>query len=98
MNSKDKEVKLRTACILADIFRLTAPEHPFSDDQVEKIFKLLISQLKGLEDPEDSLFSSYFYLLEKLYVTKAFTLLTFPEIQGESMIEELFEMFFSMVT
>eukprot|EP00906_Rhabdomonas_costata_P004106 RCo006142 len=35
-----KDVQLLVACIIADVFRLSAPEHPFSAEQLLEIFRL----------------------------------------------------------
>jgi hypothetical protein len=86
-----------TACILCEIFRITVPEHPFGDEEVKKIFKLLVSQLKGLEDNENPLFPTYFRLLEKISSIRIFVLLTDPDIDGNSIIEEIFALFFEIV-
>jgi hypothetical protein len=48
-----------------DIFRIYAPEAPYSEsDQLQEIFMFLIRELKGLGDPDGPSFKRYFYLLE----------------------------------
>lgn len=47
----DKDVRLLVACCLADIFRIYAPEAPYtSPDKLKDIFMFITRQLKGLED------------------------------------------------
>eukprot|EP01116_Phalansterium_solitarium_P023557 TRINITY_DN8317_c0_g1_i2.p1 TRINITY_DN8317_c0_g1~~TRINITY_DN8317_c0_g1_i2.p1 ORF type:complete len:1300 (+),score=396.34 TRINITY_DN8317_c0_g1_i2:66-3965(+) len=99
---KDKDVRVLASCSLADIIRIYAPEAPYDDDQLRKIFKLFIDQLRGLErhaaapaaEPK-ALFGRYFYLLERLAVVKAFVLLV--ELD-DALVTELFAMFFSIIS
>uniref|UniRef100_A0A8C0VLL9 PDS5 cohesin associated factor B n=1 Tax=Cyanistes caeruleus TaxID=156563 RepID=A0A8C0VLL9_CYACU len=61
----DKDVRLLVACCLADIFRIYAPEAPYtSPDKLKDIFMFITRQLKGLEDTKSPQFNRYFYLLE----------------------------------
>eukprot|EP01080_Neovahlkampfia_damariscottae_P002637 gene2637-3834_t len=97
INHKDKEVKLLTGCILCEFFRITVPEHPFDVDEVKKIFNLFVSQLKGLEDIESPLFSTYFKLLEKIASIRIFVLLSDTDTYGSSLIEKSFSTFFEII-
>uniref|UniRef100_A0A6Q2YQ73 PDS5 cohesin associated factor B n=1 Tax=Esox lucius TaxID=8010 RepID=A0A6Q2YQ73_ESOLU len=61
----DKDVRLLVACCLADIFRIYAPDAPYtSPDKPKDIFMFITRQLKGLEDTKSAQFNRYFYLLE----------------------------------
>ena len=42
LDHESKDVKLLVACILADVFRIFAPEHPFGNTE-----KLKVSWLKS---------------------------------------------------
>jgi len=39
LEHESKEVKLLVACVLADVFRIFAPEHPFGTSQKLKVRK-----------------------------------------------------------
>jgi sister-chromatid-cohesion protein PDS5 len=41
--SKDKAVKALTACCIADILRLFAPDAPYTENELKVIFKLEIT-------------------------------------------------------
>jgi sister chromatid cohesion protein PDS5 len=97
LNSKDSEVKIRTANIFAEVLRIYAPETPYSDPNLKKIFKLFINEFQNLEDVENSLYSLYFQLLEKLSVIKIFVLLTTPELSADNLINETFTNLFNVV-
>uniref|UniRef100_A0A672MDC8 Sister chromatid cohesion protein PDS5 homolog A-like n=1 Tax=Sinocyclocheilus grahami TaxID=75366 RepID=A0A672MDC8_SINGR len=65
LRNPNKDVRLLVACCLADIFRIYAPEAPYtSHDKLKEIFLFITRQLKGLEDTKSPQFNRYFYLLE----------------------------------
>lgn len=65
-----------TACCVADILRIFAPEAPYKEpSQIKTIFMFFIKQLAGLKDPKDPAFKRYFYLLENLAYVKSFNMI-----------------------
>ncbi|CAB1347450.1 unnamed protein product [Coregonus sp. 'balchen'] len=62
----DKDVRLLVACCLADIFRIYAPEAPYTSPDKLK--------LKGLEDTKSAQFNRYFYLLENIAWVKSYNI------------------------
>ncbi len=65
LDNNNKDVRLLVACCIADVFRIFAPEAPYTDaEQVKEIFMFVTRQLRGLEDTEAPSFKRYFYLLE----------------------------------
>ncbi|XP_049599088.1 sister chromatid cohesion protein PDS5 homolog B isoform X2 [Syngnathus scovelli] len=71
----DKDVRLLVACCLADIFRIYAPEAPYtSPDKLKDIFMFITRQLKGLEDTKSPQFNRYFYLLENIAWVKSYNI------------------------
>uniref|UniRef100_A0A8C2E4E7 PDS5 cohesin associated factor B n=1 Tax=Cyprinus carpio TaxID=7962 RepID=A0A8C2E4E7_CYPCA len=71
----DKDVRLLVACCLADIFRIYAPEAPYtSPDKLKDIFMFITRQLKGLEDTKSAQFNRYFYLLENIAWVKSYNI------------------------
>lgn len=101
---KDKEVKVLTACCLADIIRVFAPDAPYSDDQLkvfynflnshQDVFRLFVQQLNGLDDPGSPMFARYYALLEKISIVKAFVLVVDID---EPIIIDLFKTFFNVL-
>ena len=71
-----RDVQLLTACCVADILRIFAPEAPYKEpSQIKTIFMFFIKQLAGLKDPKDPAFKRYFYLLENLAYVKSFNMI-----------------------
>ena len=45
---EDKDIRLLAACCLVDVLRIFAPEAPFEDEEMIRVFEVLIHQLRGL--------------------------------------------------
>ncbi|QSL65841.1 hypothetical protein MERGE_000119 [Pneumocystis wakefieldiae] len=97
LNHKDKGVRAYTACCLADILRLCAPDAPYTPSQLNNIFELFVGQLKNLFSSELPYYAQSFYLLESLSQVKSVVLIA-DLSNGHSLTMELFRMFFDMVT
>ncbi|BFZ14836.1 hypothetical protein BsWGS_17875 [Bradybaena similaris] len=97
MEHSNKDVRLLTACCIADVFRIFAPEAPYKEaDHVKEIFLFFIQQLRGLEDPEAPSFKRYFYLLENLSWVKSFNICIELE-DNQEIFCALFKLFFSII-
>lgn len=97
LEHSSKDVKLLVACAIADVFRVYAPNAPYQNEElIKKIFRFFIHQLKGLQDPKNSTFKRYFYLLESLAWVKSFNICI--ELQeAQEIFCELFSLIFSIV-
>lgn len=93
MRNKNKEVKILVALCHGEILRIYAPDAPYSESELERVFSMFISQLQGLSRPEAPGYAKYFHLLENLAVTKAFLILT--DLEG-GLLEKLFRSFLEM--
>ncbi|KAG8200522.1 hypothetical protein JTE90_000597 [Oedothorax gibbosus] len=92
-----KDVRLLIACCIADVFRVFAPDAPYKDpEQLKAVFYFFIEQLQGLEDPKDSIFKRYFYLLENLAWVKTFNICIELE-ENQEIFTKLFKLIFSIV-
>ncbi|XP_054724365.1 sister chromatid cohesion protein PDS5 homolog B-A-like [Uloborus diversus] len=92
-----KDVKLLVACCIADVFRVFAPDAPYKDpEHLKAIFYFFIEQLQGLEDPKDTIFKRYFYLLENLAWVKTFNICIELE-ENQQIFTKLFQLIFSIV-
>ncbi|XP_025084821.1 sister chromatid cohesion protein PDS5 homolog A-like [Pomacea canaliculata] len=98
MDHPSKDVRLLIACCIADVFRIFAPEAPYRDqDHLKEIFKFLIQQLRGLEDPDSPSFRRYFYLLENLAWVKSFNICLELD-DNQEIFCALFKLMFSIVS
>lgn len=92
-----KDVRLLIACCIADVFRVFAPDAPYKDPlQLKAIFYFFIEQLQGLQDPKDTIFKRYFYLLENLAWVKTFNICIELE-ENQQIFCKLFRLIFSIV-
>uniref|UniRef100_A0A3B1J176 PDS5 cohesin associated factor A n=2 Tax=Astyanax mexicanus TaxID=7994 RepID=A0A3B1J176_ASTMX len=97
LRNPNKDVRLLVACCLADIFRIYAPEAPYtSHDKLKEIFLFITRQLKGLEDTKSPQFNRYFYLLENLAWVKSYNICFELEDCNEIFIQ-LFKTLFSVI-
>ncbi|XP_072108936.1 sister chromatid cohesion protein PDS5 homolog A isoform X1 [Mobula birostris] len=97
LRNSNKDVRLLVACCLADIFRIYAPEAPYtSHDKLKDIFMFITRQLKGLEDTKSPQFNRYFYLLENLAWVKSYNICFELEDCNEIFIQ-LFRTLFSVI-
>uniref|UniRef100_A0A8C4NHP8 PDS5 cohesin associated factor B n=1 Tax=Eptatretus burgeri TaxID=7764 RepID=A0A8C4NHP8_EPTBU len=93
----DKDVRLLVACCLADIFRVYAPEAPYtSSDKIKDIFMFITRQLKGLEDTKSPQFNRYFYLLENLAWVKSYNI-CFELEDGNDIFTQLYRTLFCVI-
>ncbi|XP_060921155.1 sister chromatid cohesion protein PDS5 homolog A isoform X1 [Labrus mixtus] len=97
LRNPNKDARLLVACCLADIFRIYAPEAPYtSHDKLKDIFLFITRQLKGLEDTKSPQFNRYFYLLENLAWVKSYNICFELEDCNEIFIQ-LFKTLFSVI-
>lgn len=94
---KDRGVKAYTACCLADILRLYAPEAPYTQHELRDIFQFFFRQLSaGLKGPEEPYFNEYFHLLESLSTVKSVVLVCdLPS--ADELLHEIFKDLFTIV-
>ena len=96
MKHTDKEVRLLTACCLADLLRIFAPEAPFGDDEMVTVFELLINQLRGLatHDSSSALGIRTVYILNSLATVQSCVLPVLLQQRGVANADELVRQLF----
>ncbi|XP_074650507.1 sister chromatid cohesion protein PDS5 homolog A-like [Tubulanus polymorphus] len=99
MDHTNKDIRLLTACCLADVFRIFAPDAPYMDDaeKVKEIFLFFVKQLRGLEDTESASFKRCFYLLENLAYVKSFNICIDID-DTQEVFCSLFKCFFGIIS
>ncbi|EKG10862.1 Armadillo-like helical [Macrophomina phaseolina MS6] len=77
LSHKDRGVRAWTGCCVVDIFRLCAPDAPYTASQLKDIFMLFINTIfRALSDPSDPYNSQHLYVLKSLAEVKSVVLLT----------------------
>ncbi|KAJ3118169.1 hypothetical protein HDU96_003456 [Phlyctochytrium bullatum] len=92
---KDKAVRILTACCLADILRLFAPDAPYRQSDLRDIFEFFLKQIHNITDTQGPYFENYFYLLESLSTVKSILLVT--DINAEELITQIFRDFYELL-
>lgn len=94
---KDRGVKAFTACCLADILRLYAPEAPYTQHELRDIFQFFFRQLSaGFKGPDEPYFNEYFHLVESLSTVKSVVLVCdLPS--ADELLQEIFRDLFTIV-
>ncbi|KAI7872829.1 armadillo-type protein [Spinellus fusiger] len=93
----NKTVKAITACCLADILRLFAPDAPYTNIELKRAFEFFIVQLKQLTATKDPNFHHFFYLLESLSTVKSIIIIADLD-NAEQLSAQLFTDFFSAIS
>jgi len=72
LGNPDKDLRLMASCCIVDVFRLFAPEAPYSDEEMVAVFEVIIAQLRGLSmhDPGASTGNKIMYILTSLATVK----------------------------
>ncbi|KAI1314319.1 hypothetical protein EDD11_002303 [Mortierella claussenii] len=96
INHKDKGVRIYTACCIADILRLYAPDAPYTSNNLKVIFTLFVNELRHIATPASPYFSMYYYLLESLSAVKSIVLITDLK-NANDLIVELFRNIFDTI-
>ncbi|KZT68344.1 hypothetical protein DAEQUDRAFT_812146 [Daedalea quercina L-15889] len=94
---KDTGVKAYAACCIADLLRLYAPDAPYTQRELERIFSFFFQQLalylKGGDSPY---YEEYFDLLESLSTVKSVVLVCdLPD--ADKLMNEAFRKLFAIV-
>ncbi|KAG1562450.1 hypothetical protein G6F49_000907 [Rhizopus delemar] len=76
LKNSNKTVTAIAACCLADILRLYAPEAPYSNVELRKIFVFFVSNLSHFGKTDNDAFQYHFYLLESLATVKSFIIIS----------------------
>ncbi|KAL3419137.1 spo76 protein [Phlyctema vagabunda] len=98
LGHKDKGVRAFTACCLADILKICAPDAPFTGTQLKDIFTLFITSiLPALSDPSNAYNTQHRYVLLSLSEVKSIVLLLdIPN--SEALTLHLFSSFFDIIS
>lgn len=91
----NNDIQILTACCLADVLRLYAPNAPYDGPTLIAIFKLFISQFNHLNDANSPNYTHLVYLLNLISEIKLVTLLTDLN-DTDKLIVHIFESFYKL--
>ncbi|KAK8172444.1 putative sister chromatid cohesion and DNA repair protein [Phyllosticta citrichinensis] len=77
LGHKDRGVRAWTACCLVDMFKLCAPDAPYTGPQLKDIFTMIINTIiPALSDPSSPYNAQHVYVLKSLAEVKSIVLVT----------------------
>jgi sister-chromatid-cohesion protein PDS5 len=73
LGHSDKDVRLLSVCCILDVLKAFAPEAPYGDDDLVRIFEVIISQIRSLStyDIGSTTGKKVAYILESLSTVKS---------------------------
>lgn len=95
LKSSNGGILAYACCALADIFRIFAPDAPFTNDQLSMIFSSFFKQFKKLSDSSNPYFQQQCYLLKRLAEVRSTILITDLD-DSEVLMETLFSVFYDL--
>ncbi|XP_026411646.1 uncharacterized protein LOC113306938 [Papaver somniferum] len=91
----DADVKVAVASCITEITRITAPEAPYSDDQMKDIFELIVAVFERLCDMSDRSYSKRVSILHT--VAKVQSCVVMLDLECDSLILEMFKHFLNTI-
>ncbi|MCL7022693.1 hypothetical protein MKW94_012244 [Papaver nudicaule] len=91
----DTDVKVAVASCITEITRITAPEAPYSDDQMKEIFELIVATFEKLFDTSDRSYSKRVSILHT--VAKVQSCVVMLDLECDSLILEMFKHFLNTI-
>lgn len=91
INHADKDIRLVAACCAVDVLRIYAPEAPYDDETLLRIFRVIVAQTKALStsDVTKGFGSKILYILTSLSVVKSCVVLVVLAKNGVASAYEL---------
>ncbi len=98
LENPDKEIRVLTACCIVDTLRIYAPEAPYKDADMIRVYTVLISQIRGLQnvvDTKSDIGEKIIYILSSLATVKSCVvpvIMSQSNVPGASdLVETMFE-------
>ncbi|PSK33746.1 hypothetical protein C7M61_005212 [Candidozyma pseudohaemuli] len=74
LNHQNEAVKAHTCCAIADILRINAPDAPYLDEELSRIFRSFFAQLGHAWDTNNSFYAQQSYVLTRLVEVRSIIL------------------------
>ncbi|KAL8153087.1 hypothetical protein V2J09_010847 [Rumex salicifolius] len=96
LGHSDPDVNVSVATCISEITRITAPDAPYSDDQMKEIFQLIVSTFEKLHDVSNRSFNKRTAILD--IVAKVRSCVVMLDLECDTLILEMFQHFLKSVT
>ncbi|XP_070033943.1 sister chromatid cohesion protein PDS5 homolog D-like isoform X4 [Nicotiana tomentosiformis] len=91
-----EDVKVLVICCITELFRITAPRHPYDDDrQMEEILQRTVMALKKLSDVSGCIYYKVVQILEIVAKVRAFVMLL--DFECDTLVIEIFKLFLGII-
>ncbi|CAF2065833.1 unnamed protein product [Brassica oleracea var. botrytis] len=91
----DSDVRVSVVSCLTEIVRITAPEAPYTDDQMKDIFRLTIEAFEKLADASSRSYQKAESVLDN--VSKVKSCLVMLDLECDDLILQMFRMFLRLI-
>ncbi|OVA01328.1 Tudor domain [Macleaya cordata] len=95
LRHSDMDVKVALASCISEITRITAPEAPYSDDQMKEIFQLIVVAFEKLFDTSSRSYSKRVSILET--VAKVRSCVVMLDLECDALILDMFRHFLKAI-
>ncbi|PIA45788.1 hypothetical protein AQUCO_01600199v1 [Aquilegia coerulea] len=92
---EDTNVKVAVAACVSEITRITAPEAPYNDEQMKKIFQVIVSSFERLWDNECRSYEKRVSILET--VAKVRSCVVMLDLECDGLILQMFQYFLKAI-
>ncbi|XP_076902123.1 uncharacterized protein LOC143556758 [Bidens hawaiensis] len=89
------DVKVSVASCISEITRITAPDAPYTDDQMRDVFQLIVSSFEDLADRSSQSFNKRASILET--ISKVRSCVIMLDLECDELIVKMFEHFLNSV-
>ncbi|KAJ9549618.1 hypothetical protein OSB04_022161 [Centaurea solstitialis] len=89
------DVRISVAACISEITRITAPDAPYSDEEMKDVFQLIVSSLEDLSDTSSRSYAKKSSILETLYKVRSCVILL--DLECNMLIVEMFEHFLKSI-
>ncbi|KAK8465453.1 hypothetical protein PHAVU_009G087900 [Phaseolus vulgaris] len=95
LRHSDDNVKVAVASCISEVTRITAPEAPYDDDQMKKVFQLIVSSFENLHDKLSQSYAKRISILET--VAKVRSCVVMLDLECDALILEMFRHFLKTI-
>ncbi|KAK4747071.1 hypothetical protein SAY87_026108 [Trapa incisa] len=91
----DADIMVAVASCISEITRITAPEAPYSDEEMKEIFRLIISSFEHLDDQSSRSYTRRTSILEILAKVRSCVVLL--DLECDALVIEMFQHFLKAI-